>query len=153
MNHKLRKKLARRKRRIERRLDKWNNSGCERPMITAANIHYEIADRTRGISAGGIGGMHLMVKRLGLVEAIDRRLQLFKFHMPYHESDHVLTSRTTCWPAERAWSTSNCGATTKRISTHLARGGFPTRRRPAISADASTNATSTGCRTCSTRRG
>ena len=90
MNHKLRKKLARRKRRIARRLDKHDNSGCERPMITAANIHYEISDRTLGIAAGGIGGLHLLVKRLGLVEAIDRRLQLFKFHKPYHESDHVL---------------------------------------------------------------
>lgn len=90
MNDKIRKRLAASKRRIERRLDKWDNSGCERPMMTASNIHYEIADRARGIAAGGIGGMHLMVKRLGLVEAIDRRLQLFKFHMPYHESDHVL---------------------------------------------------------------
>ena len=34
--------------------------------------------------------MHLMVKRLGLVEAINRRLPLFKVHLPYHESDHVL---------------------------------------------------------------
>ena len=29
-------------------------------------------------------------RRLGLIEAIDRRLVLFKFHLPYHESDHVL---------------------------------------------------------------
>jgi len=28
--------------------------------------------------------------RFGLAEAIDRRLVLFKFHLPYHESDHVL---------------------------------------------------------------
>lgn len=90
MNDKIRKQLAGSKRRIERRLDKWDNSGCERPMMTASNIHYEIADRARGIAAGGIGAMHLMVKRLGLAEAIDRRLPLFKVHLPYHESDHVL---------------------------------------------------------------
>jgi len=34
--------------------------------------------------------MHLMVQRLGLVEDIDRNLQLLKVHLPYHESDHVL---------------------------------------------------------------
>src|SRR5258708_21111647 len=59
-------------------------------MLTASNIHYELADRTRGIDVGGIGAIHAMVKRLGMVEAIDRRLHLLKIHLPYHESDHVL---------------------------------------------------------------
>lgn len=90
MNAKIRRKLARGKRRIEKRLDKSNTRGCDRPVLTAANIQYEIADRTRGISAGGIGLMHLVVKRLKLAEAIDERLHLLKFHFPYHESDHVL---------------------------------------------------------------
>ena len=31
-----------------------------------------------------------MVGTLGLAEAIDQRLHLFKMHLPYHESDHVL---------------------------------------------------------------
>jgi len=78
------------KRRIERRLDRNDNSGCERPMITASNIGYEIADRTQAVAAGGIGAVHLVAKKLGLVEAIDRRLHLLKVHLPYHESDHVL---------------------------------------------------------------
>lgn len=90
MNAKIREKLARDKRRIERRLDKNNNTGCERPMFTAANIDYELADRTRAIAAGGLGMMHLVARKLGLVEAIDRSLQLLKVHLPYHESDHVL---------------------------------------------------------------
>ena len=30
------------------------------------------------------------MRELGLPEAIDRRLHLFKVHLPYHESDHVL---------------------------------------------------------------
>jgi hypothetical protein len=34
--------------------------------------------------------LHLLAKRVGLVEAIDRRLHLLKIHLPYHESDHVL---------------------------------------------------------------
>jgi hypothetical protein len=60
-------------------------------MLTASNIQYEIAARTRAISAGGIGAIHQMVKHLGLDEAIDQRLQLLKVHLPYHESDHVLS--------------------------------------------------------------
>lgn len=90
MNAKVRKKLAQGKRRIERRLDKRDTSGCERPLITASNIDYEIAGRTRAVAAGGLGAMQLMVKKLGLAEAIDERLQLLKLHLPYHESDHVL---------------------------------------------------------------
>jgi hypothetical protein len=31
-----------------------------------------------------------MVQRLGLVEDLDRNLELLKVHLPYHESDHVL---------------------------------------------------------------
>ena len=42
------------------------------------------------ISCGGIGAIHLLAKRLGLVEAIDKRLQLLKIHIPYQDSDHVL---------------------------------------------------------------
>jgi hypothetical protein len=90
VNAKIREKLARDKCRIERRLDKNNNTGCERPMLTASNIDYEFADRTRAIAAGGLGAIHLVARKLGLVEAIDRSLQLLKVHLPYHESDHVL---------------------------------------------------------------
>ena len=39
---------------------------------------------------GGIGAMRLLAQKLGLAEAIDRRLHLLKIHLPYHESDHVL---------------------------------------------------------------
>jgi hypothetical protein len=90
VNTKIRRQLAERKRRIRRRLDKNNVQGFERPMFTASNIHYEISDRDRGIAHGGIGAMHALANRLGLAEAIDRRLVLLKVHLPYHESDHVL---------------------------------------------------------------
>lgn len=59
-------------------------------MMTASNIQYELAERTRAIAPGGIGAMHLVAKKLGLAEAIDDGLQLLKMHLPYHESDHVL---------------------------------------------------------------
>jgi len=62
----------------------------DRPLFTAGNIHYEIAQRTRGLACGGIGAIHLLARRTGLIDAVDRRLHLLKVHKPYHESDHVL---------------------------------------------------------------
>lgn len=82
--------LRNRKRRIEQRLAPKSWSDQPRPMFRGSNIHYEMAERVQGIPCGGIGAMHLMVQRLGLVEDIDRNLKLLKVHLPYHESDHVL---------------------------------------------------------------
>ncbi len=59
-------------------------------MLKASNIHYEMAQRVQAVSCGGIGAMHLMVQRLGLIEDLNQNLQLLKVHLPYHESDHVL---------------------------------------------------------------
>jgi len=84
------RKLINRKRRIQWRLRDRQWADQLRPMFGAGNVHYELADRTRGLGPGGIGAMHLVAKRTGLVEAIDRRLHLLKVHLPYHESDHVL---------------------------------------------------------------
>ncbi|HKI17113.1 MAG TPA: IS1380 family transposase, partial [Isosphaeraceae bacterium] len=78
------------RRRIKERLA--NIPGPERPvpMMTATNIHYERADRVRGLSAGGIGALLLLARKIGLDKEIDRTLHLLKRHLPYHESDHVL---------------------------------------------------------------
>ncbi len=84
------RKLENRKRRIARRLRKRDWEPQDSPMFTASNIHYELADKTRGLSPGGIGAMHLLAGRSGLIEAIDERLHLLKVHKPYHESDHAL---------------------------------------------------------------
>jgi hypothetical protein len=89
VNAKIRKKLAARKRRLEKRIDKTNVGGPF-PMISASNIHYELADRTRAVSAGGLGAIHQMVQRLELDQSINRRINLFKIYLPYTESDHVL---------------------------------------------------------------
>ena len=79
-----------RKCRIQYRLRPREWSPQDSPMFTASNIHYELSDKTRGLGPGGIGAMHLLARRTGLVETIDRRLHLLKEHKPYHESDHVL---------------------------------------------------------------
>src|SRR4051812_9853072 len=90
VNAKIRAQLDKSKRRIERRLDKTDLRGAEQPMFTASNLHYEIADRTRGLAHGGIGAIHLLARHLGLLDAIDRHLHVLKVHQPFHESDHVL---------------------------------------------------------------
>jgi hypothetical protein len=78
------------KRRVRRRLDRPVTAPSPAPVFTAAHIHYDVADKVRALSCGGIGAIHLLVRKLGLVEAIDKRLHLLKYHLPYHESDHVL---------------------------------------------------------------
>jgi hypothetical protein len=59
-------------------------------MMSASNIHFEMAERRRAVNYGGIGAIHLMGQRLGLAQEIDGRVQLLKRHLPNHESDHVL---------------------------------------------------------------
>jgi len=79
-----------RKRSIDRRLNGPIEQDFTQPMLSASNIRYELSDRTRAVSYGGIGLIHRLVGEIGLAKAIDRRLHLLKIHLPYHESDHVL---------------------------------------------------------------
>lgn len=90
MNKIRRKKLTNRKRRIQYRLRERHWQDQPQPMLSASNIHYDLGDRTRGLGEGGIGAMHLLARRVGLISTIDRELHLLKLHLPYHESDHVL---------------------------------------------------------------
>lgn len=80
-----------RQRRILKRLDKGNFPvDMEWPMLRGPDVQYEVAERSVATPYGGIALMHQLAKKLGLPQAIDQRLQLFKIHLPYHESDHVL---------------------------------------------------------------
>src|SRR3954449_6029211 len=78
------------KRKIRQRLDKPVTAPSPEPVFTASNIRYDVAAKTRAIAPGGIGAIQLLVRKLGLAEAIDDRLHLLKYHLRYHESDHVL---------------------------------------------------------------
>ena len=73
--------IARRRRRIERRLRPRTWDAQPRPMYTASNIHYEHSDRVRGLDSGGIGAMHRLAQHVGLVDAIDRRVEVLKVHL------------------------------------------------------------------------
>jgi hypothetical protein len=59
-------------------------------MLRGSNLRYEMAERTGAVGCGGLGAIHTLVQRLGLVDDIDEQLHLLKVHLPYHESDHVL---------------------------------------------------------------
>lgn len=91
VNREYPKILRNRKSRIEQRLAPKNWSDQAEPMLGGGNIHYEMADRTKAVSCGGMGVIHTLVDRLGLVKEINDNLKLLKVHLPYHESDHVLT--------------------------------------------------------------
>jgi hypothetical protein len=82
--------LRNRKRRIERRLAPRSWEAQAEPMMRGSNIHYEVSDKISASAYGGVGAIHTMVQRLGLVKEIDEQLHLLKVHLPYHESDHVL---------------------------------------------------------------
>src|SRR4030066_2456460 len=84
------KQLRKKKRKIAERLKRKQWEEQKHPMFTAKHIHYEIAEKGQAIACGGIGAIHQMVIRSGLVKEIDENLELLKTHVPYHESDHVL---------------------------------------------------------------
>jgi len=83
-------KVAQRKRRIAHRLRPIRWTAQPLPMMTARNIQYDVSTRVRGLAAGGIGAMHLLVEQTGLRDALDQHVQVLKRHLPYHESDHIL---------------------------------------------------------------
>ena len=85
-----RKILRNRKQRIEQRLAQKNFCDQPQPMLRGGNVHYAVGKRAGAVGCGGLGAMHTMVQRLGLVKDINEHLHLLKVHLPYHESDHVL---------------------------------------------------------------
>src|SRR5947209_6973564 len=87
---KVRRQLRNCKRRIQRRLRKKQWAEQRQRLFRDRNVHYELGDKTHGLHCGGLGAMHLLVRQLGLADAIDRELHLLKRHLPYFESDHVL---------------------------------------------------------------
>lgn len=91
MSNSITKRTQVRQRRIKKRLDRFNfPEDMSRPMMRGTNLHFELAERATGTAYGGIGLVHQLVQRLDLPKEINRRLSLFKIHLPYFESDHVL---------------------------------------------------------------
>ena len=88
-----RKKNEAKQKRVQARIKhkaESNDVTTSTPMFRARNIQYEVSDRIQAIGYGGIGLMHSLAHQCGLIDAIDRNVQLLKVHFPYHESDHVV---------------------------------------------------------------
>ena len=90
MNKRDHRILRRDKRNLETRLERKQYADQAKPMFRGGRIAFEMADRVRAIGYGGIGAVHTLVRRLRLDRGINESVELLKFHVPYHESDHVL---------------------------------------------------------------
>lgn len=86
----IREMIEARKKSIEERLNQGLPESMEKPQLDDCNIKYELAERTRAITYGGIGLIHTLARESGLIEAINKNVHVLKIHLPYHESDHVL---------------------------------------------------------------
>lgn len=60
------------------------------PEFSAGKIHYEIADRNQAITCGGIGAVHQLANKVGLVAVLNTQLQILQRRRPYSDADHVL---------------------------------------------------------------
>ena len=86
-----RRNAARRRRRVAARHRLAGHWGAQpAPMFTSGKVTYEVGGNVEATPYGGLAAMHRLVRKLGLAEAVDERLELLKVHLPYHESDHVL---------------------------------------------------------------
>lgn len=60
------------------------------PEFNAPRAKYEVAERVRAVTCGGLAAMHDLVRHVGLPEAIDQQLGILKRARPYRDSDHIL---------------------------------------------------------------
>jgi hypothetical protein len=90
VSRKYSKILRNRKQRINRRLKPRAWPEQDKPMFSGSNIHFEMADKTQATGCGGIGAIHLLCQKIGLVDLLNQKVSVLKRHQPYHESDHVL---------------------------------------------------------------
>jgi hypothetical protein len=86
-----RNQWVQRQQHLQARLTNTTGTATTRPLLSALPITYEIAERTRVLSTGGVGAIHTVVTRLKLPEAINAEVSVLKRHLPYWESDHVLS--------------------------------------------------------------
>jgi hypothetical protein len=98
----IRQKLAGHQRRVEAR-NRRNRErriaarGYAAPVVSLGGRVYDLSERSRGISHGGAPLLLRLAERVGLVDALNRRLALLTLYLPYRESDHVLNFALNAW--------------------------------------------------------
>jgi hypothetical protein len=60
------------------------------PEFNAPRAKYEMSERVRAVTCGGLPAMHDLVRSVGLPAAIDQQLGILKRARPYQDSDHIL---------------------------------------------------------------
>ena len=76
---------------MQSRLAHRDFTSPSQPLLGAQPIRYELADRTRVVTMGGLGLIHGLVMKLKLPALLNGALGgPLKRHLPYWESDHLL---------------------------------------------------------------
>ena len=91
MKTKKQKKHAQRQQNLHDRLAHKNFTASKKPLLDALPIHYGLSERTRVLVYGGLGAIHTLVTKLKLPQAINKHVKVFSRHLPYFESDHILS--------------------------------------------------------------
>ena len=90
----VRHQLEREKRRIDARLAPFVGGKEPKkpgsPEFNAPRAKYEVSERVRAVTCGGLLAMHDLVRSIQLPEAIDEQLGILKRARPYRDSDHIL---------------------------------------------------------------
>jgi hypothetical protein len=86
---KSKKALRKRKQKILKRLENTKEERAT-PMMDLGPIKMEVMEGKNATGQGGIGMIHKMNQATGLIDEINSKLELFKVHKPYFESDHVM---------------------------------------------------------------
>ena len=93
MNQTIRRQLAAAVQKITVRLEAAEGGQAplgDGPEFSASKIHYEMAERNHAITCGGIGAIHQLANKVGLVQALNTRLRILKRRRPYSDADHIL---------------------------------------------------------------
>ena len=111
--------LAARQKELAQRLDRSWQPQRENPVLESGNIHYEVSGRIKAINCGGLGMLQAVVSAAGLRASIDEEVRVLKRHLPYHESDHILSLVYTILTGGRCLE--DLGARSSRIHGGFAR--------------------------------
>ena len=87
MKKKVRQKLEKEKRRVERR----QRQPAPATRLGSHKVRYELSERTQAIAQGGLGAVLNLERRLGLAGEIDARVRVLQATRVYNESEHILT--------------------------------------------------------------
>ncbi len=69
----------------------WPENGGARPVFHQRRVQVQVEQRGQTTPYGGLALAHALAMRLQLDRDLNRALTLLRWHLPYFESDHLLT--------------------------------------------------------------